>query len=56
MFLSDDLCNIALKSEAAVFHTELDAALTGNTSSSWRMVKSWFNEGFLPEKQMQRCF
>ncbi len=46
---SDDLCDLALKSEETTTHAELDAGLVGHKSVFWKMVECRFDEGFPPD-------
>jgi len=49
VIFSDELSDLALRSEESATCAELDAGLVGHKSPFWRMVESRFNEGFPPE-------
>ncbi len=44
-FFSDELSELAMRSEEAALHAELDAGLLGHNSPFWRMVEARFNRG-----------
>jgi hypothetical protein len=46
VFFSDELTELALRSEESAMRAELDAELVGHNSPFWRIVEARFNEGF----------
>ena len=46
VFFSDELTELALRSEESATRAELDAGLVGHNSPFWKIVESSFNEGF----------
>jgi hypothetical protein len=46
---SDELSDLAIRSEDTSTQAELDAGLVQHKSQYWSMVESHFNEGFPPD-------
>jgi hypothetical protein len=49
VIFSEELSDLAIRSEDTCTRAELDAGLVGHKSQFWTMVESCFNEGFPPD-------
>jgi len=49
VIFSDELSDLAIRSEDTVTRAELDAGLVGHKSKFWTLVATHFNEGFPPD-------
>ncbi len=54
VIFSEELSDLAIRSEDTCTRAELDAGLVGHKWQFWTMVESCFNEGFPPDTKVKR--